>query len=154
MSTRFTKKNTPMVESKTLQLLLTASKIQDLTNIYLCKELTAKGFNNVTPSILNFLSELECGVNYASEIARKLDVSRQMVAKTVKQLSTMEYLEQVEGVGKQKEILFTHKGELLISTARQLLAGIDQSLNKAIGENLIDESILNLNKIQKVIPQL
>ena len=126
MSTKFTRKNIPMVDSQSLKLLQSAVKLNDVITKTVSNHLIEKGYTAVTPSLLSFLSILECGVNFGSEIARKLDVSRQMVAKTVKALCNLGYLEQKNGVGKQKEIHFTETGEQLMSDARQMLSDIDE----------------------------
>ena len=130
MSTRFTQKGIPMVESQSLQLIQSAERLNDVITQYLSQRLVEKGYESLTPSLLSFLSILECGVNYGSEIARNLDVTRQMVAKTAKQLCQLGYLEQIDGAGKQKEIRFTETGEYLMSDARQLLAELDEILFK------------------------
>ena len=145
MSTRFTKKGIPMVESQSLQLIQSAQKLNDVITQYISQRLVEKGYEALTPSLLSFLSILECGVNYGSEIARNLDVTRQMVAKTVKQLCQLGYLEQIDGTGKQKEIHFTVAGEYLISDARQLLAEVDEILFKDVGARTPQEIISALN---------
>jgi DNA-binding MarR family transcriptional regulator len=151
MSTRLTQKGTPMVDSLALKLVQTASQVQERTSYYLSESLLKKGYEGVTPSVLNFLSTLECGVNYGSEIARNLKVSRQMVAKTVKELSLRGYLEQVEDIGKQKKILFTKKGELLMSDARQLLADIDLLLLNQLSEKSLKDTLNTLQYIQEIL---
>jgi len=154
MSTRLTKRNIPMVESQSLQLVLAAAQIHEKVSLYLSDSLKKKGYKLASPSVLNFLSTLECGINYGSEIARTLGVSRQMVAKTVKELCNADYLEQREGKGKQKEILFTKTGEYLMSDARQLLADIDTLLNKEVGERELQKTVTDLQSIQQLISQL
>jgi len=154
MSTRLTQKGTPMVESQTLQLVLRAGQVSDLISRYLSNSLKNNGYKFASPSALNFLSTLECGVNYASEISRNLGVSRQMVAKTVKELCNAGYLEQQEGVGKQKKIVFTTTGELLMSDARQLLVDVDKVLFEQIGENTISTTVNHLDMIQTLIGKL
>lgn len=154
MSTRLTTKGAPMVESQTLQLVLGTAQVNDLISRYLANTLKNNGYKFVTPSALNFLSTLECGDNYASEIARNLGVSRQMVAKTVKDLCLAGYLEQVDDIGKQKKIIFTETGELLISDARQLLADVDKILTKQLGQSTISNTVINLTNIQALIGQL
>lgn len=154
MSTRLTPKGVPMVESQALKLVTGAGQVNDLISKYLSNALKNKGYKFASPSALNFLSTLECGVNYASEIARNLGVSRQMAAKTVKDLCLAGYLEQVDDVGKQKKILFTDTGEHLMSDARQLLADMDNTLNKELGNNTITTTVNNLNKIEALIAQL
>ena len=147
MSTRFTRKGIPMVESRSLQLIQSAQRLNDVITQYLSKRLVEKGYGSLTPSLLSFLSVLECGVNYGSEIARNLDVTRQMVAKTVKQLCKLGYLEQIDGAGKQKEIHFTVTGECLISDARQLLSELDEILFKNTNTSKPQTIIGELNKM-------
>lgn len=154
MSTKLTQTNLPMAESQTLQLVLSAGQVNDSIFEYLANTLKNKGYKFASPSALSFLSTLECGVNYASDIARNLGVSRQMVAKTVKELCSAGYLDQVDDVGKQKKIIFTPNGEVLISDARQLLADIDKALEKQLGESTILTTLTNLNMIQKLVNQL
>ncbi|WP_404355664.1 hypothetical protein [Methylotuvimicrobium sp. KM1] len=132
MSTRFTQRGVPLVESQSLQLIQSAQRLNDVITKYLSQRLLEKGYASLTPSLLSFLSVLECGVNHGSEIARNLDVTRQMVAKTVKQLCQLGYLEQIDGAGKQKEIHFTETGEYLMSDARKLLAEMDKILFRDI----------------------
>lgn len=151
MSTRLTRKGTPMVESQSLKLALGASQVNDLISKYLSNALKEKGYKFASPSALSFLSTLECGVNYASEIARNLGVSRQMAAKTVKELCLAGYLERLDDVGKQKKIVFTQTGELLMSDARQLLADMDKILNQELGNKAIESTVNNLNKIQALV---
>ena len=154
MSTRLTQKEISMVDSQALQLVLGATQVNDSISHYLSKSLQNKGYKFATPAALNFLSTLECGINCGSEIARYLGVSRQMVAKTVKGLCLGGYLEQVDGIGKQKKILFTTTGELLMSEARQLLADIDKTLTVQLGEESISSTVRNLDKIQLLIVSL
>jgi len=143
-----------MVDSHTLQLVLSAAQVSELATQYLSRSLKAKGYKSATPSILGFLSTLECGVNFGSEIARNLGVSRQMIAKTVKELCHSGYLEQVNDVGKQKKILFTKTGELLMSDARQLLADIDKILIEQQGKTSVKATVASLERIQELLTQL
>ncbi|MBX2870162.1 MAG: hypothetical protein KTR18_15885 [Acidiferrobacterales bacterium] len=138
-----------MMESSTLQLVLTADKVNDLITKHLSKSLQSKGYESATPAMLNFLSTLECGVNYGSEIARNLGVSRQMVAKTVKEFCRLGFLEQIEGVGKQKEILFTERGEQLMSDARALLAELDHRFTHSLKNRTLENAVDSLAQIEK-----
>jgi DNA-binding MarR family transcriptional regulator len=154
MSTRLTSDEVQMVDSQSLQLVLATAQVHEKISLYLAVSLKKKGYKFASPTVLNFLSTLECGINYGSEIARTLGVSRQMVAKTVKELCNANYLEQREGVGKQKQIIFTKTGELLMSDTRRLLAGIDGVLDKEMGEIQLKATVSNLENIQKLITQL
>ena len=136
-----------MLESQSLQLIQSAQRLNDVMTQYISQRLVEKGYVSITPSLLSFLSVLECGVNYASEIARNLDVTRQMVAKTVKQLCQSGYLEQIDGTGKQKQIRFTETGEYLMSDARQLLAELDEILFKNTNNRTPQVISSKLNKM-------
>ena len=136
-----------MLESQSLQLIQSAQRLNDVMTQYISQRLVEKGYVSITPSLLSFLSVLVCGVNYASEIARNLDVTRQMVAKTVKQLCQSGYLEQIDSTGKQKQIRFTETGEYLMSDARQLLAELDEILFKNTNTSKPQTIIDELNKM-------
>ena len=151
MSTRFTKNGVPLVESHSLQLIQSTARLNDAITDYLSQRLVEKGYTSLTPSLLSFLGILECGVNYGSEIARSLGVTRQMVAKTVKELCGLGYLQQKSGTGKQKEIHFTQTGEYLMSDARQLLADVDDVLFKGLERSDPTKVINELNAMVSVI---
>jgi DNA-binding MarR family transcriptional regulator len=151
MSTEFTKLGIPMADSQSLRLLFAASDLHDQFTEYVAEYLRLKGSDDISPSMLHFLGALDCGINYGSEIARRLKVSRQMVAKTVKELCQAGYLELAGGVGKQKQILFTEKGERLMSTARLALADLDQFFIKHFSEDLLEEMIIRLETLKGVL---
>ncbi len=153
MSTKFTKNATPMKDSITLQLVMSASLLQDSISRMLVKELKKKGHQSINTSRLTFLSTLECGVNYASKISRKLKVSRQMVAKTVKELCELGYLLQGEPVGKQKAIEFTLQGEQLISECRNLLANFDEKLQSRSGIQNLNELLTSIDDLNQLFSE-
>jgi len=76
------------------------------------------------------------------------------VAKTVKELCRIGYLEQAEGVGRQKQILFTKLGEQLMADSRLLLAELDNELFDALGEAGVKETINRLDKVQELVAQI
>ncbi len=140
-----------MVDSRSLKLLCAAAAMHDQFTDYVAAQLHLKGFAGVSPAMLNFLSALDCGTNYGAEIARRLKVSRQMVAKTVKELCAIGYLEQREGTGKQKQILFTAQGEYLMAAARLILADLDQILTDCLSETQVEKITLQLETITSVL---
>ncbi len=142
-----------MVDSRSLKLLCAAAAMHDQFTDYVAEQLNLKGFEGVSPAMLNFLSALDCGTNYGAEIARRLKVSRQMVAKTVKELCAIGYLEQREGEGKQKQILFTEQGEYLMAAARSILADLDQILIDRFSEAQVEKITLQLETITDVLNQ-
>lgn len=155
MSTKFTKKTLTqkeqMINSNTLQLFLETAQINLLISKYVSVALANRAYESVTPAMLQFLSTLECGVNYASEIARQVGVSRQMVTKTVKELSKAGYLQQIQGDKRQKEIRFTTKGERLIAEAREILFELDQKLFQDINTNSIQKTLAQLQRIKSLL---
>lgn len=154
MSTRLTQKGTAMVDSQSLTLAFGSASLSETLSNYLAVALNKQGYGSISPSTLGFLSSLECGVNFGSELARNLGVSRQMVAKIVKELCKAGYLEQLEANGKQKPIVFTQRGEDLMADARQLLAKLDKILSKEIGDNSLEKTVSNLNQIEEIVKQL
>ena len=134
MSTKVTRKGISMVDSQSLKLVFSAAKVNELITKHVFNSLRQKGYKSATASTLSFLSALDCGVNHGSEIARNLGVSRQMVAKTVKELCAAGYLIQTDGVGKQKQITYTDLGEKLIGESRKVLSQLDLSLSKEMGK--------------------
>ena len=154
MSTWFTKRDIPMLESQSLQLFFGAEEMNEQISLYLSNALKEKGYKSITPCVLNFLCAIKCGTSYGSEIARSLCISRQMVAKKVKELCCVGYLEQVDGKGKQKQILFTELGEQLMSDSRQLLAELDEILCEKIDRATLEETVERLKNIQAVVPNI
>ena len=154
MSTRLTRRGIPMEESDALQLGFLAAELHENITESLAEVLTQKGYEGVSSSSLSFLSALDCGENYGSEIARSLGVSRQMVAKTVKEMVALGYLEQADGVGKQKLILFTERGELLMSDARKFLASVDDTIKKKMGARKLKENLAVMRDINAIIQNI
>ncbi|MGV2831759.1 MarR family transcriptional regulator [Myxosarcina sp. GI1(2024)] len=154
MSTRFTKRDVPIVESRSLQLFFGAAEMNEQISLYLSNALKDKGYKSITPCVLNFLCAIKCGTNYGSEIARNLCISRQMVAKKVKDLCCVGYLKQVDGKGKQKQILFTELGENLMSDSRKLLAELDEILCEKLDRATLEETVERLKHIQAAVPNI
>lgn len=94
MTVSFTERGTPLAESDTLTLVQTSGMVKDRISEVAAARLRDRGYADVSASLLGFLGALDCGVNFGSDIARRLDISRQMVAKTVKELSEAGYLVQ------------------------------------------------------------
>ena len=151
MSTRFTERGVPMAESLSLQLAAQAREVHQSIVECVATRLAASGHGAVTPSLLSFLEALDCGVNYGSEIARRLKVSRQMVARTVRELVSAGYLEQGVGDGRQKPIRFTESGERLISSARQLLVELDRELARHLEKTALRDAVRTLESVRRAV---
>lgn len=140
-----------MVDSRSLKLVFAAGDVRERILGRVAVQLRRAGYEDVTPSTLDFLGALECGTNMAADIARSLGVSRQMVGKTVKDLARRGYLEQVDGPGKQKRIEFTERGERLMADVRCVLADLDDDLGAAVGRDRLEETIATLEAIEGVL---
>ena len=151
MSTRLTNRGIPMVESLALQIAQSAGALREAYADYVAAELAALGYAGTTAAVLQFLSILECGINYGSDIARSLGVSRQMVAKTVRGLCDAGYLEQVDGPGRQKQILFTERGERMMSDARRILAEFDERMRAQLDVDDIKQAVEQINQIRELL---
>jgi DNA-binding MarR family transcriptional regulator len=136
-----------MLDSRSLRLVYATGHVHDALTRHVSRMLIERGWAFATPSRLRFLSELECGVNYASEIARRLDLSRQVVAKTVAEMSRLGVLqvEQDQQRGNQNLIRFTERGERLMADAREVLAALDATLGDEEG---LDRLLAMLTELQ------
>ncbi len=154
MSTKLTIGDNAMLDSNTLKLVFASATVNEMITQYLAMMLDKKGYQLISVSRLQFLSALDCGVNIGSDIARKLNISRQMVAKSVKELCEAGYLQQQAGVGRQKLIMFTPLGEQLIAQARALLADLDQVFQQQLSYNSLVETLSHLDNMQTAMSEL
>jgi len=122
-----------MVESRALRLAVALMGAERALLDHLAAALGARGHADVTPSALGFLAQLDCGVNSAAEIARRIGVSRQMVSKTVREMAEAGFLSLAPDPekGNRKQILFTARGRQLMADARRALADLDGHLGRA-----------------------
>lgn len=151
MSTKFTRKSPAtrkspqgsfdLPDSRSLQLVLAMSAFQDQLVTWLVDKLHRDGFVGLTGSQLEFLGALDCGPNYAANLARALGVTRQAIHKTVRELAQKGWLrvEADEIKGNQKVINFTIEGERLMAQARQHFASLDEALEAEFGEETLEK---------------
>ncbi len=153
--TRLPQSDLPMVESHSLSLTFLLAEVQDAMLARLSGELAARGHPGVTASALGFLGHLDCGINYASGIAEKLNVSRQMVAKTVAEMEQAGWLAQGTDPQRRnrKVIRFTSDGERLMADARQVLADLDGELARACGADFLPEVTRMLERLRSQLGQ-
>jgi DNA-binding MarR family transcriptional regulator len=151
MSTKLTELGTPMVESLSLKLAFASRQLHDALLRRVASRLIELGYEGATPAALEFLGALECGDNHASEIARMMGVSRQWVAKNVAQFCRLGYLEQLDGPGRGKRIVFTERGEALMSTGRAQLAELDRLLSLTCGEPRLVKLLATLESASRAL---
>ena len=142
-----------MAESRSLQLLFQLADIQKLLVEHLAYRLAALGHSGVTSGALGFLGQLDCGPNHASEVARRLGVSRQMVAKTVTEMEQKGWLQQEPDTHRRnrKVIRFTPAGERLMSDVRATLAELDEQLDRNFGAGWIAGLADELSALQALL---
>lgn len=143
----------PMADSQSLTLAFALDRAGAALAARLSDELIAAGFAGATPAALAFLGQLECGVNYASEVSRRLGVSRQTISKKTKDLARLGYLtlEDDPERGNRKAILFTPRGQALMAAAREALARFDREFARALGEDGLAEVAAALETIARVM---
>jgi len=142
-----------MVESLTLRLMFALDGAHDRLLGRLCASLAARGYD-VSPSGLGFLGQLDCGVNRASDIARRLGVSRQMVHKTVREMERLGYLRQEDDPDRRnsKRIVFTDDGIALMADARRDLQRWDAELTRMLGDDRLSALLRDLDRIAANTP--
>lgn len=138
-----------MAESRSLRLALILGHGQAALMAWLVGRLHARGHQGLTVSTLEFMGQLDCGINYASDVARALGVSRQMVAKSVTDLSCRGWLEQTQDPekGNRKVIAFTEEGERVMSDARAILAELDNKLDTRLASGWAERLTTDLNDL-------
>jgi DNA-binding MarR family transcriptional regulator len=145
MSTKLTRKSPTagydLDESHALALTQATEVFRDRMIVWLLSKLTNDGFEGLKASQLTFLGSLDCGVNFAAELARTLRISRQAVHKTVRELETAGWLatRPDEKLGNQRVIVFTEEGERMMSHARAHFLEFDTLLLREFGKERLVE---------------
>ncbi len=133
MSTKFTiKEATAALEQPLGQALISANQWMSAGLLHLMK---AKGHNDLTGAHLTFFCHLNCGVTHASEVARRMGISRQAVYKVTQELQRMGALELKEDRDdkRQKTICMTERGERVALDARAAMAAAEAHLRSVVG---------------------
>jgi DNA-binding MarR family transcriptional regulator len=145
MSTKLTTKSPnagyDLVDSHALSLTQATETFRDRMVLWLLSKLREDGFAGLKASQLMFLGSLDCGVNFAAELARTLRISRQAVHKTVRELENAGWLatRPDEALGNQRVIVFTDEGERMMSCARAHFLALDTLMALEFGEERLVE---------------
>ena len=145
MSTKLTRESPnagyDLVDSHALSLTQATETFRDRMVLWLLSKLREDGFAGLKVNQLTFLGSLDCGVNFAAELARTLRISRQAVHKTVKELEGAGWLatRPDEALGNQRVIVFTDEGERMMSCARAHFQTLDSLLAQEFGEETLAE---------------
>ncbi|MEN8832782.1 MAG: MarR family winged helix-turn-helix transcriptional regulator [Pacificibacter sp.] len=139
MSTEFTRLSPnagyELVDSHALSFTQAADSFRDRMVHWLLSRLHDDGFPELKSGQLTFLGSLDCGANFAAELARRLRISRQAVHKTVKDLEAAGWLttQPDAELGNQRVIVFTDEGERMMACARAHFLTLDTQLMQTFG---------------------
>jgi len=135
-----------MAESRSLRLTFALERFQDWLIGRLGHALQSDGFDDMTAARLSFLGALDCGENHASAVARRMQITRQAVHKTVRELEGLGWLTTRPDPerGNQRVIVFTEEGERLIARARAHFAALDDRLSAHFAD--LDQTITALEQ--------
>lgn len=145
MSTKLTRKSPQagytLVDSHALALTQGMGVFSDRMVGWLLHRLSKEGFEGLKANQLTFLGSLDCGANYAAEVARSLGITRQAVHKTVRELEKAGWLETRpdDTLGNQRLIVFTNEGERMMARARDHFLELDDLLLSKFGEKSLAE---------------
>jgi len=133
MSTKFTTKPSVNAVPEPLTVLLETASRSVLRN--LTARLRGFGYAMVTEPHLVLFGNLECGGTHAAQIAQRMQVSRQAVSKTLRELQGWGFvrLEDDPERRNQKLVIMTDRGMALALDARRELHAIESALAQEIG---------------------
>jgi len=138
-----------MAESRSLRMALSLRDAHEFLMSWLSRRLVERGHQSVSPSALGFLGQLDCDINYAAEVARRLGVSRQMAGRRIAEMEKQGWIEVSPNTERRnrKSIRFTERGERLMSDARSLLSGLDDTLDEYFGPEWIESLTEHLRRL-------
>lgn len=127
MSTKLT---TNMPDSLTLDLYHAARGFEERVARHLAATLKEAHGITLSPAQLGFLAALICGENTASDVARRMGISRQATQRQAAALADLGYLAVTPDPNRrnQSRITFTDSGTLLMALCRARLAAWDADL--------------------------
>jgi len=133
MSTKLTIRRGPVDAGKPLTVLLEATSQFILQS--LIARLQERGYDNVTEPHLVLFGNLDCGATHAAQIAQRMQMSRQAISKTLRELQSLGLvrLEDDPERRNQKTVVMTPRGMQLARAARDQLRVIETEIAAEIG---------------------
>lgn len=134
MSTKFTSQQGQGLAPEPLTVLLQAASQSILHG--LIARLRACGYASITEPHLILFGNLDCGATHAAQIAQRMQVSRQAISKTLRELQSLGLvlLEDDPARRNQKLVVMTQQGIRLAGDARRALEEIENMLAEQIGD--------------------
>lgn len=133
MSTKFTTPTVSIGPPTPLTVLLEAVSKSVLQRLHV--RLRECGYDTVTEPHLVLFGNLDCGATHAAQIAQRMQVSRQAISKTLRELHSLGFvrLEDDQARRNQKLVAMTEQGMQLASDARAQLHAIEAEIATEIG---------------------
>jgi DNA-binding MarR family transcriptional regulator len=101
----------------------------------LASRLRARGYDSITEAHLILFGNLDCGATHAAQIAQRMQVSRQAISKTLRELEASGFLRLEDDPDRrnQKLVIMTEYGSQFAVEARDDLRGIEAEITYRIG---------------------
>ncbi len=133
MSTKFTISTATDDLPEPLTILLEAASQSVLKS--LIARLRVGGYNDITDPHLVLFGNLDCGATHASQIAQRMQVSRQAISKTLRELQSLGFVRLQDDPARksQKLVIMTDRGMDLALDARRELGLIEAAIETDIG---------------------
>ena len=114
----------------------------------LIDRLHASGYSDITEPQIVLFGNLDCGATHAAQIAQRMQVSRQAISKTLRELQSMGWvlLEDDPARRNQKLVVMTKPGMQFANDARKALGAIEAKLAQDIGEDAMRNLRIALEK--------
>ena len=139
MSTKFTTNDHADSWAEPLTVLLAAASQSILRS--LLAQLRTRGYRDVTESHLILFGNLDCGATHAAQIAQRMQVSRQAISKTLRELQTLDLLRLEDDPQRrnQKLVVMTALGMQFANDARSALDAIEGALAGRVGQHTMNK---------------
>jgi len=94
------------------------------------------GYDKVTETHLVLFGNLDCGATHAAQIAQRMQVSRQAISKTLRELQVLGFIRLQTDPARQNQklVVMTAHGMQLASDARRTLRMIEAQLAAELGQ--------------------
>jgi len=133
MSTKFTTSDAQEGLPEPLTVLLEAASQSVLQT--LAARLRARGYGAITEPHLVLFGNLDCGATHAAQIAQRMQMSRQAISKTLRELQGLGFLRLEDDPDRrnQKLVVMMERGIQLALDARSELRSIEAESSDRIG---------------------
>lgn len=146
MSTKFTTSDAQGGFPEPLTVLLEAASQSVLQT--LATRLRARGYGAITEPHLVLFGNLDCGATHAAQIAQRMQVSRQAISKTLRELQGRGFLRLEDDPDRrnQKLVVMMERGIQLAFDARGELRSIEAEISDRIGADAMAALRIALEK--------